>query len=693
MAVVLLDRISGDNPEGWIFRAERYFTYLGFSQKDWLPLPSFYFDGEALIWFNGLFRNKQFFDWNYFKVKLLLQFRQWSLTSSTEGVACFDSISVATIALLEILHAAIESDLTNGKQEEATESKYVSDLDGKNLRPADNSKVPPEIFVASIGNFLHPTDFTSSIVLIGSNCDGDTPLEIKIDEEDYSKSFACKVFAEIPYREFDMDFKHSIPNATQVFEEKSDNCCSKVLANESDLDDDNSEKDKLLAKIFLQDIYGLPSQNVQVFLLGQYSEARDTGLQKSGYVDKWFDTGQEFIIALQYERGVSTKELHSNDGKVRILDFNVSPKLACEVLEQAMGSHVTDVRTQNKWTMLSSPAYFMCNILTTTLKNLPPTNYSSWSVDLQAHFYYFSISFIVYHTFLNLPFDPGIPDTPLFYGADKTLVTTGRFLSTYILIAALWGEEVCCLVLNHVSTAAIPVKHFSSALEVFLASNPVILVRHIWIKRRDSLLEDIGPHSADIIELEKARQWNGHKLIPSENFKSLSVMSVVRSILPIIFNERYRGRSYYEGDKYIDMTTKLCQENALEVFKFDPATWRLNVQLLTRSLTNFRLCIALLEPHEKCLTFFRPKLIVASASGYARLCDYACIRKIGNTQSEVIFLADMVHINGLVAAKVLCFSLKDAIVVVCSTQFMGGQGYVFVVLDKSFFAFEDFDIE
>ncbi|KAH0725850.1 hypothetical protein KY290_001680 [Solanum tuberosum] len=303
-----------------------------------------------------------------------------------------------------------------------------------------------------------------------------------------------------------MDFKHSIPNATQVFEEKSHKCCSKVIANESD----NSKRDKLLAKIFKQDIYGLPSQNVEVFLLGQYSEARDTGLQNSGYVDKWFDTGQEFIIALEYERGVSIKELHSNDGKVRIFEFNVSPKLACEVLEQAMGSHVIDVRTQNKWTTLSSPAYFVCNILAKTLKRLPPTNYSSMD--------------------------------------------------------CIVGEEVCDFGLNHVRTAAIPVKIFSSALEVFLASNPVILVRHMWIKQRDSLLEDIGPNSADIIELEKARRWNGHKLIPSENFTSLSVMPVVRSILSIIFSERYRGRRYYEGDKYIDMTTKLCQENALEVF-------------------------------------------------------------------------------------------------------------------------------
>ncbi|KAG5602524.1 hypothetical protein H5410_033894 [Solanum commersonii] len=56
-------------------------------------------------------------------------------------------------------------------------------------------------------------------------------MEIKIDEEEYSRNFNCKVFAEIPHREIDMDFKHSMPNATQVFEEKSHNCCSKVVGN------------------------------------------------------------------------------------------------------------------------------------------------------------------------------------------------------------------------------------------------------------------------------------------------------------------------------------------------------------------------------------------------------------------------------------------------------------------------------
>ncbi|KAK4738290.1 hypothetical protein R3W88_001987 [Solanum pinnatisectum] len=245
-----------------------------------------------------------------------------------------------------------------------------------------------------------------------------------------------------------MDFKHSMPNATHLFEEKSRNCCSKILANESN---DNSEKN---------------NQNVEVFSLKQYYEARDIGLQNSGYVDKWFDTGQEFIIALEYEYGV------------RISVITVSSKFACEVLEHAVGNHL---RRQNKWTKLSSPAYFVCNILTKTLKRLSSTNYSTMQ-----H----------YHL--------------------KILVVPWRFSSSY-----------------------------SSATYVD--------------KQRNSQLEDIGSNCADIIELEKARQWNGHQPIPSEKFTSLLVMLVVRSILPVIFNERYHRTRYHGRDKYIDMTTKLCE--------------------------------------------------------------------------------------------------------------------------------------
>ncbi|KAH0641657.1 hypothetical protein KY290_035143 [Solanum tuberosum] len=74
---MFLPRFSGDdNPESWIFRAELYFTYLGFDANDWLPLPSFYLEGEALAWFNSLFCNKLFLDWTHFKVKFAQRFRQ-----------------------------------------------------------------------------------------------------------------------------------------------------------------------------------------------------------------------------------------------------------------------------------------------------------------------------------------------------------------------------------------------------------------------------------------------------------------------------------------------------------------------------------------------------------------------------------------------------------------------------------------
>lgn len=55
---------------------------------------------------------------------------------------------------------------------------------------------------------------------------------------------------------------------------------------------------------------------------------------------------------------------------------------------------------------------------------------------------------------------------------------------------------------------------------------------------------------------------------------------------------------------------------------------------------------------EKSATLFRPKLIVAGASAYARLYDYAHIRKVCDKQ-KAILLADMAHISGLVAGDVI----------------------------------------
>ncbi|CAK8540398.1 unnamed protein product [Lathyrus sativus] len=242
--------------------------------------------------------------------------------------------------------------------------------------------------------------------------------------------------------------------------------------------------------------------------------------------------------------------------------------------------------------------------------------------------------------------------------------------------------------------------------------------RVTWPKQLNSPLEVIDPEIADIIELEKARQWKGLELIPSENFTSLSVMQAVGSIMTNKYSEGYPGARYYGGNEYIDMAETLCQKRALEAFRLDPAKWGVNVQPLSGSPSNFQVYTALLKPHdrimaldlphgghlshgyqtdtkkisavsiffetmpyrldestgyidydqlEKSATLFRPKLIVAGASAYARLYDYARIRKVCDKQKAVL-LADMAHISGLVAAGVIPSPFDYADVVTTTTH-------------------------
>uniref|UniRef100_A0A2N9FN88 Serine hydroxymethyltransferase n=1 Tax=Fagus sylvatica TaxID=28930 RepID=A0A2N9FN88_FAGSY len=242
--------------------------------------------------------------------------------------------------------------------------------------------------------------------------------------------------------------------------------------------------------------------------------------------------------------------------------------------------------------------------------------------------------------------------------------------------------------------------------------------RATWIKQLNEPLEVIDPDITDIIELEKARQWKGLELIPSENFTSLSVMQAVGSVMTNKYSEGYPGARYYGGNEYIDMAETLCQKRALEAFNLDPAKWGVNVQSLSGSPANFQAYTALLKPHERIMaldlphgghlshgyqtdtkkisavsiffetmpyrldestgyidydqleksaTLFRPKLIVAGASAYARLYDYARIRKVCDKQKAVL-LADMAHISGLVAAGVIPSPFEYADIVTTTTH-------------------------
>ncbi|KAG5026820.1 hypothetical protein JHK86_022734 [Glycine max] len=246
-----------------------------------------------------------------------------------------------------------------------------------------------------------------------------------------------------------------------------------------------------------------------------------------------------------------------------------------------------------------------------------------------------------------------------------------------------------------------------------------------WPKQLNAPLEVVDPEIADIIELEKARQWKGLELIPSENFTSVSVMQAVGSVMTNKYSEGYPGARYYGGNEYvsltfciymyIDMAETLCQKRALEAFRLDPAKWGVNVQPLSGSPANFHVYTALLKPHERIMaldlphgghlshgyqtdtkkisavsiffetmpyrlnestgyidydqmeksaTLFRPKLIVAGASAYARLYDY---ERVCDKQ-KAILLADMAHISGLVAAGVIPSPFDYADVVTTTTH-------------------------
>ncbi|CAA2985376.1 serine hydroxymethyltransferase, mitochondrial [Olea europaea subsp. europaea] len=262
-----------------------------------------------------------------------------------------------------------------------------------------------------------------------------------------------------------------------------------------------------------------------------------------------------------------------------------------------------------------------------------------------------------------------------------------------------------------------PSFYYMSAFSTQAASQKEIS-RVNWTKQLNAPLEEVDPEIFDIIELEKARQWKGLELIPSENFTSLSVMQAVGSVMTNKYSEGYPGARYYGGNEYIDMAETLCQKRALEAFQLDPSKWGVNVQSLSGSPSNFQVYTALLKPHERIMaldlphgghlshgyqtdtkkisavsiffetmpyrldessgyidydqleqsaTLFRPKLIVAGASAYARLYDYARIRKVCDKQKAVM-LADIAHISGLVAAGVIPSPFEYADIVTTTTH-------------------------
>ena len=199
---------------------------------------------------------------------------------------------------------------------------------------------------------------------------------------------------------------------------------------------------------------------------------------------------------------------------------------------------------------------------------------------------------------------------------------------------------------------------------------------------------DLEIFSAMSQELE--RQRNNIELIASENFISEAVMEAMGSHLTNKYAEGYPGRRYYDGCKKVDIAETLAIERAKKLFGADHA----NVQPHSGAQANTAVFFALLKPGDTVLGMnlahgghlthgspvnfsgkmynfvpygvgketglidydelramareHRPKLILAGATAYSRIIDFAAFGEIAK-ETGAYLMVDMAHIAGLIA--------------------------------------------
>ena len=204
-------------------------------------------------------------------------------------------------------------------------------------------------------------------------------------------------------------------------------------------------------------------------------------------------------------------------------------------------------------------------------------------------------------------------------------------------------------------------------------------------------LAEVDPEIDEAIRHETDRQHSHLELIASENFTSQAVLDACGSIFTNKYAEGYPGKRYYGGCEFADVVEELARERAKKLFGAEHA----NVQPHSGSQANeaayFSVCshgdtiMGLNLAHGGHLTHghplnfsgktfhvvpynvrkedeqidfdeverlareHKPKLIVAGGSGYPRTLDFARFRRIADSVGA-IFLVDMAHISGLVAA-------------------------------------------
>ena len=204
-------------------------------------------------------------------------------------------------------------------------------------------------------------------------------------------------------------------------------------------------------------------------------------------------------------------------------------------------------------------------------------------------------------------------------------------------------------------------------------------------------IKKVDPQIAEAIENEVNRQRNKIELIASENFVSNAVIEAMGTPLTNKYAEGYPEKRYYGGCEYVDVVEDLGIERAKELFGADHA----NLQPHSGASANLAVFFAVLQPGDTVLgmnlshgghlshgspvnisgKYFnivpygvnsetetidydelrklaiehKPKLILAGASAYSRVIDFARFREIADEVGAYL-MVDMAHIAGLVAA-------------------------------------------
>src|SRR5881398_979717 len=210
-------------------------------------------------------------------------------------------------------------------------------------------------------------------------------------------------------------------------------------------------------------------------------------------------------------------------------------------------------------------------------------------------------------------------------------------------------------------------------------------------KRMARSLSQVDPEIYDAIQHEVERQDSQLELIASENFTSEAVLEATASVFTNKYAEGYPGKRYYGGCEFTDVVENLARERCKKLFGAE----YVNVQPHSGSQANQAAYASVLQPgdtilglnlahgghltHGHQLNFSgktykviaynvrkederidydeverlarenQPKMIIAGASAYPRTIDFARFRQIADTVGA-IFLVDMAHISGLVAA-------------------------------------------